>query len=190
MELPLQISFREIEPSPAIAARIRKKAARLERFFPHIMSCRIVVEAPHRRHREGKLYQVSLDLTVPGGEIAVNRDGPMNHAHEDLHVAIRDTFDTAVRQLKEHARRLRREVKTHAAPPHGQVVRLFPHEGYGFILLPDGQEVYFHRNSVLNGAFDGLEVGCDVRLVMADGESPQGPQATTVQPVGRHHPTA
>src|SRR5512135_2406168 len=126
MELPLQISFREIEPSPAIAARIRKKAARLERFFPHITSCRVVVEAPHRRHREGKLYQVSLDLTVPGGEIAVNRDGPLDHAHEDLFVAIRDTFDAAARRLKEHARRLRREVKSYAAPLHGRVIRLFP----------------------------------------------------------------
>lgn len=185
MQLPLQISFREMEASPAVEARIRQKAARLDRFFPHIMACRVVVEAPHRHHREGKLYQVRVDLTVPGGEITASRTGPMDHAHEDLRAAIRDAFDAATRQLQDHVRRLRGMVKTHEEPLQGRVARLFPAEGYGFVVLPDGQEVYFHRNSVIDGGFAGLEAGRAVRLVVAEGESAQGPQATTVQPVRR-----
>jgi cold shock CspA family protein len=55
-------------------------------------------------------------------------------------------------------------------------------DDYGFIVTPDGREVYFHRNSVVGGDFDRLEAGADVRFVEELGE--QGPQASTVHPAG------
>jgi len=67
------------------------------------------------------------------------------------------------------------------------VVRLFPDDGYGFIETADGQEVYFHRNSVVEGDFAKLAVDSEVRVEIAYGESEKGPQATTVRPVGKHH---
>jgi hypothetical protein len=39
MQIPLQISFRNMDPSPAIEARIREKAAKLERFHDRIIGC-------------------------------------------------------------------------------------------------------------------------------------------------------
>jgi len=75
-------------------------------------------------------------------------------------------------------------VKAHATPPHGRVIRLFPDQGYGFIAAPDGRELYFHRNSVLSGGFEKLEVGSEVSYAEEEGE--KGPQASTVKPVGRH----
>jgi cold shock CspA family protein len=62
--------------------------------------------------------------------------------------------------------------------PEGEVVRLFPYEGYGFIRAPDGREVYFHKHSVLDEAFDRLEVGTRVRYAEEAGEA--GPQASSV----------
>lgn len=187
MQAPPQITFRDMDHSDAIEARIRERVAKLEEFCERITSCRVVVEAPHRHHAKGKLYNVRIDLIVPGGEVVVNREEHANHAHEDVYVAIRDAFDSAQRQLQDFVRRQRGDVKAHEPPDHGRVIRLFPEEGYGFIETPDGREIYFHRNAVLNDGFEKLEVGSEVRYVVAVGEGESGPQASTVKPVGKHH---
>lgn len=186
MQLPLQIVFRDMDPSPAVEAAIRDRAEKLDRFFGRVVSCRVVIEAPHRHKHKGKLYQVRVELNVPRGDIAVTHSGPQNHAHEDVYVAVRDAFDAARRLLEDHARRLRDDTKKHAKPLHGKIARLFPDEGYGFVDTPDG-EVYFHRNSIAGASFDKLKVGAEVRLVVAEGESAKGPQASTVTPIGKHH---
>lgn len=185
MQLPLQISFRDMEPSAAIEAKIRERAAKLDRYYERIMGCRVVIEAPHRRHHQGKLYHVRIDLTVPQGEVVVSREPVENHAHEDVYVAIRDAFDAAQRRLADYARRQRGDVKTREASPTVRISKLFPVEGYGFILTEDGREVYFHKNSVVNESFDRLEVGCQVQYVEEQGE--KGPQASTVRLISKRH---
>ena len=187
MQIPVEVTFRNMDPSEAVEAKIRKKAEKLERYFDRIVSCRVVVESPHRRHQKGKLYNLRIDIGVPGREIVVTHSGPKNHAHEDIYVAVRDAFNAATRQLEDHARKVRGDVKSHEVPPHGKVVRLFPYQGYGFVAMSDGREIYFHRNSVVNNAFDQLEVGHEVRVAVAEGESAEGPQASTVTPIGKHH---
>ena len=113
MDLPIQITFRGMEPSDALEARIRERAQELTRFYDRIESCRIVVEAgPQHQHR-GRLRHLVIHLVVPGGEVVVNRDPAEHHAHEDVYVAIRDAFDAARRQLEDHVRRLRGDVKSH-----------------------------------------------------------------------------
>jgi cold shock CspA family protein/ribosome-associated translation inhibitor RaiA len=184
MQLPLQISFRHMEPSEDIEAVIRKKAARLNGFVDHIMSCRVVVEPAAKHHLRGNLYQVRLDITLRGGEIAVTREPSEHVEFKDIAVAIRDAFDSARRQLQDYVRRHRQEVKTLEVPPHARVTKLFPTEDYGFLETPEGQELYFHRNSVLDGAFDRLKIGTEVTFVPEAGT--KGPQASTVKPVGRH----
>jgi len=177
MQVPLQISFRDMEPSAAVEDKIRERAAKLDRYYERIMGCRVVVE--------GKLYHVRVDLTVPQGELVVSREPVNHHAHEDVYVAIRDAFDAAQRRLADYARRQRGDIKVCEAPPVVRVSRLFPTEGYGFIAAPDGREIYFHKNSVLNDAFDRLEVGSEVRYVEEQGG--KGPQASTVRLVGKSH---
>lgn len=113
MQVPLHISFRNMDASPAVEAVVREKAAKLDRFFDRIVSCHVTVEAPHRHHHKGKLYNVRIDIGVSGKDVHVNQEGPQNHAHEDIYVAIRDAFDAAVRQLEDHVRRLRGDVKSH-----------------------------------------------------------------------------
>jgi cold shock CspA family protein/ribosome-associated translation inhibitor RaiA len=189
MQLPLQVTFRGMEPSDAIEARIRQRAEELERFHGRIMACRVVVESAHRHHRKGRIHHIRVDLTVPGGEIVVNRDPPEHHAHEDIHVAIRDAFDAARRQLEDHLRRARSDTKFHEIPDHGKITRLFPDEGYGFITAADGQEIYMHRNSVVDDGFQRLRIGDEVRYVVHPGEGEKGPQASTVVPIGKHHPS-
>lgn len=187
MQLPLQITFRHMDSSEAVAARIRERAVELERFLDRIISCRVVVECRHPRRQHGNLFRVRIDLKVPGRAIAVGRDPAAHQAHEDIYVAIRDAFDAARRVLEDHVRERRGEMKTHTVPDHGRIVRLLPEQNGGFILSADGNEIYFHRNSVANSGFDKLAVGDEVRFVAQHSESAEGPQASTVVPLGKHH---
>ncbi len=187
MQNPLKITFRHMDSSEALAVRIRGRAEDLEQFFDRIIACRVVVECRHPRRRQGNLFEVGVDLVVPGREIVVGRDPAARHAHEDAHVAVRDAFDAVRRLLEDYIREERGDVKLHAVPDHGRIVRLLADRDCGFILTADGAELYFHRNSVVNGGFDKLAVGDEVRFVAQHGESIEGPQASTVVPVGKHH---
>lgn len=185
MKLPLELTFRNLDHSDALETAVREKAAKLDQFFPFIMSCRVTVEANHAHHHKGNLHHVRIILRVPGQELVVSRDPKKHQAHEDVYVAVRDAFDAARRKLEDYARKLRNEVKVHEVPPHGRILEIVEPEEYGRILSADGREIYFHRNSVVNGDFQRLQVGDEVRFAEEMGE--QGPQASSVQIVGKHH---
>lgn len=194
--------------SPAVESHIREKADKLDLFYDRITGCRVTVESPHRHHRKGKRYRVRIDITMPGGEVVVNRapkrihepdlelkkapihERAENHepskqaAHEDIYVAIRDAFDAARRKLQDYARRQRGQVKIHEGLPSARVSKLFQDEGFGFLETPEGREIYFHRNSVIEPGFDRLEVGMEVHFAEEQGE--KGAQASTVRLMGKH----
>jgi len=131
MELPVQITYRNLEPSDAVTARVEAEAAKLDTFFDRITSCRVVVEAPHRHHKWGELFHVRIELGVPGAELVVSHEptprATLSHdeegalkkhieihpEHKDVYVAIRDSFASARRRLQDYAKRLRGEVKAH-----------------------------------------------------------------------------
>ena len=184
----LQITFRNIDASPTVEAKIRERAGELERFCDRIVSCRVVIEAPHRR-RHGDLFHIRVDLKVPGKEIVVKRDPPDHHAHEDIYVAVRDCFDAVRRQLEDYVRRRRGDTKAHEVPTHGKIASLIAESDYGFIDAADGTEVYFHRNAVSNGGFEKLAVGDEVRFTLHAEEGEKGPQASAVSRIGKHHLT-
>ncbi|ALP54532.1 30S ribosomal protein S30 [Candidatus Tenderia electrophaga] len=186
MQLPLQITFRHMEKSEAMEAAIRKRAEQLDQFHDKIMSCRVVVEPKHQNKHKGNLFQIRIDLTTPPSkELVVSRESDLHQAHEDAYVAVRDAFDAMRRQLEAHHRRQKGKVKTHEVPPHGRVSQLVPEEDYGRIETPLGRDIYFHRNSLVNGEFDKLEIGTEVRFNEEDGE--MGPKATSVSLIGKHH---
>jgi ribosomal subunit interface protein len=182
MQVPLQISFRNMESSPAIEADIRDKVAKLEAFSDRVTSARVVVDVPHRQHRHGKLFHVRINLRVPGRELVVSREPSAHREYEDVYVAIRDAFDGARRQLEDYAREVRDDVKARERPPRGRVARLDTEEGFGFIETADRREIYFHRNSVVGGSLEALRVGDEVRFSEEAGDD--GPQASTVHPAG------
>jgi cold shock CspA family protein len=101
-----------------------------------------------------------------------------------VYVAIRDAFRAAVRQLEDHVRERGGKVKAHEVPLHGTVRMVDREGGFGFVETAQG-EVYFHRNSVI-GDFDAIEPGSRVRLEVAERESAEGWQATTVRVIGKH----
>lgn len=179
--MPPQITLKDVPHSDAVEAKILDKARKLERFYDKISGCRVTVESPQRRHHQGKLFTVRIDLTVPGGELVVNRV-----ENEDLYVAVRDAFDAAKRRLEEYAEKQRRDVKIHGEAPLGRVTKLYPDRGYGFIETTDGREIYFHRNSVIDPDFEHLKVGTGVVFLEEQGK--KGPQATRVTMYRRQVP--
>lgn len=183
MKIPLQIKFHNVDPSEALEAKIRQKVKKLERFDAEILGCRVSVEAAHRKQRKGGLYNVKILITVRDGELVANRGRDLNHAHEDVYVALRDSFNAATRQLEEYKRQRKREVKTHEPPPQGRVSELYKELDYGRIVTMEGRDIYFHRNSVINADFDKLTVGLLVRFEESMGEN--GPQASTVKVEGK-----
>jgi ribosomal subunit interface protein len=110
----LQIIWQHLSPSDTIETKIRKHIVKLEKFADRLSDCRVVIEVPHRHHHQGNIHHVQINLTIPGGELVVNRQPPAQQTHEDLHVAIRDAFESAERQLKDYAQQRRGEIKTHA----------------------------------------------------------------------------
>jgi len=186
MQRPLEIRFRQMDPSPAVEARIREKAAELERFSDRITGCRVTVEQEHGHHRKGNLFRVRIEIDAPGKELAVTHTGPRDHAHEDVYVAIRDAFNAAVRRLEDHVRERRGKVKVHPVPLHGTVRMVDRAAGFGFVDTAEG-EVYFHRNSLVDAELEDVEPGSPVRLEVAERESGEGWQATTVRLIGKHH---
>ena len=185
MKTPLQVIFKGMDPTERLHTRIESEMQKLEDRFGRMTDCRVTVEAPDQHSRQGGLFNVHIHASLPGRkDIDVSRDPPANHAHEDPSVALRDAFRAAWKQLERHAGKIDPVLHPHAQPPIGTVVRLFLAEGYGFLQTADGREVYFHENSVLNGAFGKLEVGAQVRFAEEPGE--KGPQASTVAVAGKH----
>ena len=184
MPIALQISFRGMDPSPSAENQVRERAAELEQFSDRINMCRVMLEAAHRHHRQGRTYHVRVDIGLPGGHVVAGHDPGKDHAHEDLHVAIRDAFDAARRRLQDHMRRMDGSVKLHAAGDTGRIARIFPDRDYGFLVTDSGEEIYLHRNAVPDGGFDALRPGDRVRYVVDPEEGEHGAQASTVVPLG------
>jgi len=173
MQIPLQVSLHGIASSDALQNVIREKAQKLERFSPHIVSCRVVLSLDARHKRQGKEFTARIDVKVPGGEIAVT------HVHdEDPQIALRDAFSAASRQLEDYARVQRGDVKAHAPEHAGRVARIDLAQGFGFIVTPDGRELYFSRENVVHPPFEHLAEGTDVHFIEEPGA--EGMQAKRV----------
>jgi cold shock CspA family protein len=174
-----------MEATADVQDAVRKHVAELETRWGRVTACRITVKGPGGRHRKGGLYEVRIHLALPDGrEVNVDHTAPEDGRRADLTFAVNNAFKRARRQLQDEVRRTQGQIKHHEPQPIGTVVRLDPEGVFGFLEASDGQEVYFHRNSVVEGSFAQLRVGSRVAYVQEPGE--KGAQASTVRPVGKH----
>jgi ribosome-associated translation inhibitor RaiA len=100
----LQIVFHNMKPSPALAADIRKRVAKLEKLYGRLTSCRVSVEALHRQHRTGNVHEVHIEIDAPGKRIVVSHEPhhiSERHRKPTARVSIHDAFKTAEQQLKD-----------------------------------------------------------------------------------------
>ena len=174
--MELQVEARNSEIRKVWQDKIDEEKARLNRhhagFINHL---RVTIESTSS-HREGG-YELRVIASIPNDTVVVKRKG------EKVVPLLVDAFNTLGLQLKELQRKRRQSSKVHpeagkGGSAEGVVKSIFPFESYGFITTPQGQEIYFHENSVLNHKFDRLTLGMEVRYVEEQGE--KGPQASTV----------
>lgn len=185
MQTAPKIEFQNINSTQALRDAIEKHIADLEQRWDRLTACRVVVKGQGEHHRVGGLYEIHVHLALPEGrEVHVERTAPADERHSDLAFAINDAFKRARRQLQDSVRRAQGEIKSHNGPPIGTVASLDPSGEFGFLRASDGQEIYFHRNSVIGKDFARLRVGSRVTFAEEMGE--KGAQASTVKPLGKH----
>ncbi len=110
MDTNLEIAFHNMAPRPDVENYIRERAEKLERMYDRMVAMRVAVESQHRQHRTGNLYDVHIELKVPGDELVVSR--PPHHPREryvtpDALTSVRDAFEAAERRLKDYKERRR-----------------------------------------------------------------------------------
>jgi len=185
METPVQIDFQGMDASPQVRAAIAKHISQLEERFGRVTAGRVVLKSPGGHHRTGGLYELHVRLALPDGrEVNISHTPQNDERYSNIDFALNDVFKRARRQLQDQVRKLQGQVKPHSGQPVGTVVELDSLGEFGFIETEDGREIYFHRNSVLNGGFADLKVGSRVTYAEEVGE--KGPQASTVKLLDKH----
>lgn len=122
MQQTAQIQFRDMEETPSTRKAVEKHIARLERFFPRIIGCQVLVEAPHHHQKKGNPFHIRIDVSVPGKEIIINPQTKNGSAPENFYEALNRSFGAASRALKEYIRIRRGQVKAHGDIPIAQTI--------------------------------------------------------------------
>ncbi len=105
---PHTVTFPDFEPSAAVTADIERYMAKLTKFSDRIISCHVSVRSPQKNKRIHK-YQINVQVNVPGEQIAISREPGKETDHTNIHLAVRDAFKAAERQLRErHSRQVDR----------------------------------------------------------------------------------
>ena len=184
MQKPLEITFRGLLKIDEIEELIGEKVAKLEKICSYIISCSVAVEKPQLYQKTGNPFRVRIRIRVPHNhEIVIRRECTEGDMHDSLQKVLGGAFDAAFLALEELVQKQHHIVKSH--PAHQDAAALVhsivPDKGYGFLITPEGREIYFHRNSLVGYDFDRLRLGLAVRFVEKLGE--KGPQASTVEVV-------
>ena len=187
LQVPLEISFHNMESSDWAEEEIRHRAAGLESIYDRLVSCRVRVDQRATNSHDTIPPVVHIEMGIPGRKALVVSHEP-DHLQQkfqrpDLHNAIHEAFRIAERQLRDYKDKLKDHSKEarHEADHQnlGQVTELVPDRDCGFLLTKEGGQLYFHRNSLLNGDFDALKLREEVYYVEAVGDT--GPMATKVR---------
>lgn len=121
MLIPLKIIFRGIPAFDTVAEEIRRQVATLDRYSDYLHACRVTIDSAGKHRQRGLLWAVRLDLTIDGGEYAIDR----GHHHEDIDMLLGDAFATAAKTLQSHHMRARAQGKIHRPAVHAGVTKLF-----------------------------------------------------------------
>ena len=193
MQIPVEISFRNIEASAAAENDIRGHVERLERVYGRMTTCRVRVDQRNQNQNGTIPPVVHIEISLPGHKDIVVAHEPEHLQRRfqapDLRNAINEAFRIAERRLTKHKDKvtdhgtadLRHEA---ASEFRGQVAELTPGEDFGFLMNKEGGLLYFHRNSLLSGDFDRLHRGDEVSYVEEMGDN--GPQASKVRLLEDH----
>lgn len=179
MNTNLEIAFHNMDSSDALHGYITERAEKLERMYDRLVGIRVAVEKQHRQHRTGNVFDVHIELMVPGQDIVVSRKpakAAEKYANPDARTSVRDAFEAAERQLIEYKQKQRGDVKPHDPEQPGMITQV--NGDHGFLRTNTGTTLYFHANSCINVTLDDLREGDPVKYVETTGDT--GPTASKV----------
>ncbi|WP_431860834.1 HPF/RaiA family ribosome-associated protein [Azospirillum sp.] len=179
MNTNLEIAFHNMDSSDALHGYITERAEKLERMYDRLVGIRVAVEKQHRQHRTGNVFDVHIELMVPGQDIVVSRKpakAAEKYANPDARTSVRDAFEAAERQLIEYKQKQRGDVKPHDPEQPGYITQV--NGDHGFLRTNTGTTLYFHANSCINVTLDDLREGDPVKYVETTGDT--GPTASKV----------
>ena len=173
--MELEVESRNVEMTPRWKTEIESRMADLQRRHEDLIHGRVTLTKNPHHKKLANVAEALIVVTLPGRQTMTSRK-----EDKTFEEAIRTAFDAmAIELRKNREKRGRTEVRTSPIPPfRGVVCKLFPKEGYGFILKEGGGEVYFHKHALQGLAFEELNDGTDVAFSIEEGE--KGPQASTV----------
>ncbi len=175
--MDLRIESRNVKMTPRWKQEIEERMADLQEGHDDITHARVTLTKNAHHKKASKVAEALIVVTLPKRHTITARkdDKTFEEAMRAAFAALEVEVD------KFRGKRASKDVRVPPVPLRGVVSKLFPDEGYGFILQDGGGEVYFHRNALHGLAFDELEDGTEVAFNVEDGE--KGPQATTVNPM-------
>jgi|SRR5688572_11950168 ribosomal subunit interface protein len=172
--MDVEIQTQHVVMQPAWRTIIEERLARLAGRYPHLI--RVHVTLKHGEHHLHGTEEVDIVATCPGATLRAAKQ------EERMPDAVHAALDAIERQLVAHHEERRHFGKAPGRRPSGTIARLVPDQGYGFIRTDEGEEVYFHRNSLHELDFAQLHPGFPVELELERGK--RGQQASRVFPVG------
>lgn len=181
MQVPVQITIRDVPHYTSVEKHIYRKAQKLNQFCKQLIACNIVLEQVQKHQNNGKLFNVRIYVSLPRKiELVIN-----HNQNENMYIAIRDAFEDMTRKIEEASQKLKGDIKVHPTLLEGHIVRLFNYDDFGFIESFDGTEYYFNAGNVAHPHFSQLEVGNGVRFIEMLGD--EGPQAHRVKLIKQRH---
>ncbi len=183
MRIPPEISFHGLNRSEYLENLIYNDIAKLEKLSDNLISCRVGIVLEQKSRKTSNPYRVRIEMRFPPGhDLVVNHKSGLKEDTEDLPTVIKNGFKSAQRRLKQQIEKQQGVRKVHPQQETiALITKIFSEEGYGFLRSTDGEEVYFHRNSVLNYDFDKLKPGDGVNFTAELGD--EGLQASSVMVV-------
>ncbi|WP_163339954.1 cold shock domain-containing protein [Desulfopila sp. IMCC35008] len=173
--MELKIEARNVELRKGWQTKIEEEKNKVIRHYAGIvLHLRVCIEATSH-HKEGG-FEIKVVATIPNDTVVVARKG------EAVRALLTEAFDVLALQLKEKARKKRKNIKTPAAADVdkvGIIRKLSPFESYGFITSVDNRDIYFHENALKNVNMEELTEGDSVFYGETVGD--KGPQASWVR---------
>lgn len=174
--MELQIEGRNLDIRNSWQEKINEEKERLDRHHPGLVHHLRVSVEDTSSHKSGG-FEVRLVAAVPNDTMVVSRKG------ESVRPLLVEAFDTLGLLLKELQRKRRQTHKVQeeggGVALAGSIKALFPQASYGFIVTPDGEEIYFHENALKDLAMDQLAEGAAVQFGLGEGD--KGPTAAWVR---------
>jgi len=175
--MELHIESRNIEMAPEWQHEIEDRMTKLQSVYDHLIHGRVTLTKNLHHNKAQHVAEALVVVSLPGRHTITARK-----EEKTFEEAIRAAFAAMQIELRKYRdRRASKDIRSPVIPLRGVISKLFPEQGYGFILQAGGGEVYFHRNAVHDFKFEDLEDGTEVAFNVEEGE--KGPQATTVNPV-------